>query len=41
MRLSGRVLKVQVQSDAEKRGALLQAIGRGGLEVVSDGNLGL
>src|SRR3989442_14261277 len=40
MRLSSRVLKVQMQADAEKRGAFLQAVRRAGLEVVSNGHFG-
>src|SRR5207249_4247743 len=33
-----RSVKVQMQSDAEQRGALLQAVGRGGLQIVSKRN---
>src|SRR2546426_7947769 len=33
-----RNIEVQMQPDAEQRGTLLQAVGRGGLQIVSKGN---
>src|SRR6266850_8268358 len=39
MRLSGRVLKVEMQADAEERGAFFQAVRRGPFQVVSNGYL--